>query len=80
MKTFDAIVMGLTVGVAKLLRGILKTYNRLKALVKPEPPTPFGKCDKVVRLHNNRTVSEVSDEWRSLPITTEELPQRRIIQ
>jgi hypothetical protein len=80
MRTFDTILMGLTVGVARLLRGLLRTYNRLIGLVRPQPPVPFGKCDKVVRLHNNRVVSEASDEWRPLPITTEEHPHRRIIQ
>lgn len=80
MKTFDTILMGLTLGVARLLRGLLKTYNRLIGLVKTKPVIPFGKCDKVVRLRNNRSVSEVSDDWRPLPVTTDEHPQRRIIQ
>ena len=80
MKTFDAIIVGLTVGLARLLRVFLKTYNRLKALVNPETTNPFGKCDKVIQLRNNKSVSEESSEWRSLPITNQEQPQRRIIQ
>jgi len=80
MKTIDTILMSLTVGVARLLRGVLRTYKSLKALIKPENPSPFGKCDKVVRLRNNRSVIEAGDDWRSLPVTTEEHQQRRLIQ
>ena len=80
MRTFDAIMVGLTLGVAKLLRGLLNIYNHLVALGKPKEITPFGRCDKIVRLRNNRVVKDANDEWRSLPVTTEEIPQRRIVQ
>lgn len=80
MKTIDAILMGLTIGVARVLRGLLKTYNRLISLVRPEPMTPFAKCDKVLRLRNNRVVNDESGDWRSLPLTNEEAPRRQIVQ
>lgn len=81
MKTFDSIIIALTLGVAKVLRGLLKVYNRLIALNKPTEPPPFGGCNKIVRLRNNRIVNDASDEWLSFPVTTEEkAPQRRIVQ
>jgi len=80
MKTFDSILIGLTLGVARLLRGVLTTYNRLLGPRQNRVRMPFTKCDKVIRLRNNKEVTDASDEWRTPPITIEELPQRRIIQ
>lgn len=79
MRTFDAIMMGITVTVARLLRGLLKTYNRLMAPFRAKHVTPFGKCDKLVRLRNNRSEIRLRALSSSLP-STEEAPQRRIVQ
>jgi hypothetical protein len=79
MRTIDAIMMGITIGVARLLRGLLKTYNRLKAPFRANPVPSFGECNKLVRLHNNRSDAGRRGLSSSLP-TTEEAPQRRIVQ
>lgn len=53
--------------------------KRLISSVEAEPMTPFGKCDKVRELRNNR----VELRLRSLPgslTTNEEILQRRIVQ
>lgn len=79
MKTFDALIVGITVGVARLLRGLLTTYNRLMEPLRPNPVTPFEKCDTLVRLRNNRSDIRLRGLSSSLP-TTEEAPQRRVVQ
>jgi len=79
MRTIDTIMMGITVGVARLLRGLLKAYNRLMAPFRPKPVTPFEKCDKLVRLRNNRSDIRLRALSSTQP-STEEAPQRRIVQ
>ena len=80
MRTIDAIMMGITVGVARLLRGLLRGYNALVSLFREEPVVPFGKCDKVARLRNNRTEIRLRDLRAAFPTTTEESPRRQIVQ
>jgi hypothetical protein len=79
MRIFDAIMMGITVGVARLLRGLLKSYNRLLASFKAKPLTPLEKCNKLVKLRNNSLDIRLRGLSSSLP-STEGAPQRRIVQ
>ena len=80
MRTLDAIIMGITIGVARLLRGLLRTYNALVSPFRGEPVVPFGKCDKVARLRNNKTDTRLRDLRVHLPTTSEEAPRRQIVQ
>ena len=80
MRLFDTIIMGITIGVARLLRGLLRVYNALVSPFREEPVLPFGKCDKVARLRNNRTDVRLSDLRVHLPTTSEDAPRRQIVQ
>jgi hypothetical protein len=80
MRTFDAIIMGITVGVARLLRGLLRAYNALVSLFSDEPVVPFGKCDRIARLRNNRSDIRLRDLRAHLPTTSEDAPRRQIVQ
>jgi len=80
MRTVDALMMGITVGVARLLRGLLRAYNTLISLFREEPVVPFGKCDMIPGLRNNRTDTRLRDLRAAFPTTTEEAPRRQIVQ
>jgi hypothetical protein len=80
MRTLDAIMMGITIGVARLLRGILRAYNAVLSAFQEEPVVPFGKCDRVQRLRNNRIESRLGDLRSPLLRTSEEAPRRQIVQ
>jgi hypothetical protein len=65
--------------LVRSLKRVQATGRRLISSVEPEPMPPFGKCDKVRELRNNR----VELRLRSLPgslTTNEEILQRRIVQ
>jgi len=80
MRTFDAIIMGITVGVARFLRGLLVGYDRLMNLGRRDKVLPFGKCDRVATLRNNRTEIRLRNLRAPLPTTSEEAPRRQILQ
>jgi hypothetical protein len=80
MRMFDAIIIGITVGVARLLRGVLGVYDRLINPLRDKPLSPFGKCDKVARLRNNRSSTRMRDLRATLPTATEETPHRQLMQ
>jgi hypothetical protein len=65
--------------VVRGLKRVKTACNRLITPVEPDPIPPFGKCDKVRELRNNR----VELRLRSLPgslTANEEILQRRIVQ
>jgi hypothetical protein len=80
MRTVDAIMMGITIGVARLLRGLLRAYNTLLSPFRKESVVPFGKCNKVARLRNNRSDTRLEDLRVHPPMTSEEAPRRQIVQ
>jgi hypothetical protein len=80
MRTLDVILMGITIGVARLLRGLLWAYDAVVSTVREESVAPFGKCDKVERLSNNKTDTRLGDLRSPLLRTSEEAPRRQIVQ
>ena len=80
MRTYDAIVIGFTVGVARLLRGLLQARSLLLRLLKKESVCPFGKCDKNAPLRNNRSDIQLRNLTATFPTTTEETPRGHIVQ
>jgi hypothetical protein len=80
MRIFDAITRGITVGVARLLRALLRTYNTRLSTLRGEPVVPFGKCDRVARLRNNTSEIRLRELRAPLPMTSEEAPRRQIVQ
>jgi hypothetical protein len=80
MRTLDTILMGITIGVARLLRGLLRASNALLRPFRGDSVVPFGKCDKVARFRNNKTDTRLRDLRVHLPTTSEEAPRRQIVQ
>lgn len=80
MRIVDAITIGFTVGVARLLRGLLHARSLLLRPFKAKRVSPFGKCDKISLLRNNRSEIRLRNLKATFPTTTEEAPQRQIVQ
>ncbi|MEY4669862.1 MAG: hypothetical protein RL518_2561 [Pseudomonadota bacterium] len=80
MKLFDVIIMGITVTVARSLRGLLRVYSRFVSPWRDETISPFGKCDKVTGLRNNRTDTRLRDLRGTFPTTSEEVIRRQLMQ
>jgi hypothetical protein len=80
MRIVDAITIGFTVRVARLLRGLLHARSLLLRPFKAKTLSPFGKCDKIALLRNNRSEIRLRNLKATFPTTTEEAPQRQIVQ
>lgn len=80
MRLFDTIIIGITIGVARLLSGLLRGCNALLRPFREDPVLPFRKCDREAQLSNNKIDTRLRDLRVHLPVTSEHATRRQIVQ